>query len=420
MNLAVLDKLIRDRVGLDASCLGGAALPRAASTRMAARGIATAEAYAGLAASEAAEWSALVGELVVPESWFFRGGRELFEHLARWLRSRFQEMPHRVLRTLSVPCCTGEEPYSLALALEREGVPAARCRIDAVDLAPEHLQRAVAGRYTSFSFRESGIDPRPAHFQEVEDGKWELAPEQRNRIRFQAGNLVDPTFLLGEPQYDLILCRNLFIYLTDDGRDRALANLERLLAPDGWLVLTPAEADRLPLAHFASEGPVPLAIFKRSAEPRSGIIRIAAAKPGSGVHRVPASPSGVSTVSATVRPNYDHVPLPPPVESIPKEAQEGALDRARRLADAGDIAAARIVCETALSNSAPTADLLYLLGVIDLAVGRSEEAADAFRKALYLAPDHAETLTHMAVLCDQRGDGDQAAGFRRRLDRIGW
>jgi chemotaxis protein methyltransferase WspC len=59
-----------------------------------------------------------------------------------------------------------------------------------------------------------------------------------------------------------------------------------------------------------------------------------------------------------------------------------------------------------------------LLGVLHLAAGLADDATDAFRKALYLDPDDAEALTHMIVLCEQRGDPGQAAGLRRRLDRL--
>lgn len=401
MNLAPLEQLIRTRIGLDVACLGAAVLARAAATRMAVCGLSSPQAYTGLVSQNSDEWSALVGELVVPESWFFRGGRELFDHLARWVRGRLHESPGRTVRVLCVPCSTGEEPYSLAIALQREGVSAARCRIDAADLARKHLLRAASGRYSSFSFREAGPDPRPDHFLDRGEGQWEIAPELRDRVHFHTGNLVDSTFLIDEEVYDLILCRNLFIYLTEDGRTRALTNLERLLAADGWLVLTPAEADRLPRGRFIPEGPISLAIFKREDNPPPRKNRPATLRRG--IQR--------SNHSAS----YNHIPLPALAET---RLPDDPLERGRRLADAGELEAARTICEQALAAGVASAGLFHLLGVIHLAEGRSADAGEAFRKALYLAPDHVETLTHMAILCEARGETDQAAGMRRRLERL--
>jgi chemotaxis protein methyltransferase WspC len=405
--LSALETLVRDRIGLDPGSISTSTLARAAAARMAARGVASTDAYIGLLNSDPGEWSTLVGELVVPESWFFRGGVEFFEYLAKSIRSKLMDSVNgRVIRVLSVPCSTGEEPYSLALALEKEGVPAERCHIDGVDLARDHLLRAVTGRYPAFSFREAHADPRPQFFREYEPGKWELTAAIRDRVRFRPGNLVEPNLLAGESPYDLIICRNLFIYLTAAGAARALASLERLLAPDGLLCLTAAEADRLPVGRYSAEGPPALAIFKRSTglanPPRSGIIRIS--KPTSGVQAKAAPRSG--PIAPPPPRSYEHLPLPKP---RPEPIAEG-----RRLADLGYLTEAQAVCEAA----PPSAKAFSLLGVIHLAAGRIDAATECFRKALYLEPDHAEALEHMILICNQRGEAEQAAGLRRRLQRI--
>lgn len=421
MNISPVEVLVRDRIGLDPASLGAATFRRTVEGRMTAHGLTDPAAYAGLLTTEPADWAALVGELVVHETWFFRGGAGLFDHLVRWVRERAAPV-----RVLSVPCSTGEEPYSLAIALDAAGVPPAHYQIDGVELARDHLLRAVAGRYTAFSFREPGPDPRPRHFVPVGEDRWELRTQLRERVRFRPGNLIEPGFLAGEPPYDLILCRNLFIYLTPDARARALANLDRLLAPDGRLCLTPAEADRLPAGRFVPDGPANLSIFRRAngpdaMAPRSGVV----ARPtGSGV--VPRSgivpparrdetarKSGAAPVPAA-RIRYEHVPLPKPAAALPPPDPQQA---GRELADSGQLDAARAVCEAALVSS-PSAGLFSLLGVVHLATGQRDEAADAFRKALYLDPDHAEAITHMIVLCEQRGDPGQAAALRHRLARL--
>jgi chemotaxis protein methyltransferase WspC len=445
-----VDAIVRDRIGLDPASLGANTLPRAVDGRMRARGLISVDAYVGLLTTDPAEWSALLADLVVPETWFFRGGPGAFDYLARWVRDRAAgRMKGPPVRVLCVPCSTGEEPYSLAIALESEGVPAAACRVDGVELSRDHLLRAVAAQYSTFSFREAGPDPRPVWFREVDGGKWEVLPHVRERVRFRPGNLVDPDFLRDEAPYDLILCRNLFIYLTPEGRARALANLDRLLAPDGRLCLTPTEADRMPAARFVPDGPVALAGFRRAVPveavpvPRSGVIpmsRLATRAPEAAdvpaprsgerphSHRAAPAPkpgSGVTAVPTAPRSAYFHVPLPaavagkaPPEIPLAAPAPADPVRTGRALADAGRLDEARAVCEAAAGGTSPTAGLFGLLGVIHLAAGRPDDAAEAFRKALYLDPDHPEALTHMIVLCEQRGDRGQAAGLRRRLDRL--
>jgi chemotaxis protein methyltransferase WspC len=425
MSLAAVEALVRERIGLDPASLGAATLPRVVAGRLRVRGLASADGYARLLTSDSTEWGALVAELVVPETWFFRGGRAYFVHLARWARERPRGRPVRVL---SVPCSTGEEPYSLAVALDEAGVPPTAFRIDGVDLSTDHLKRAATGRYTDFAFREAGPDPRPRYFQEVSGGKWELLPRVREAVRFRPGNLVEDGFLAGEAPYDLILCRNLFIYLTDPARARALANLDRLLAADGRLCLTPAEADRLPADRFVADGPAALAVFRRAGVAhdlkRTPVGRVEealrrgptpTANDPTGASRHRAAPA-VGVGPRRLDPTYEGA-SPTASAQSPSPSPHDPVQAVRELADAGHLTDARTACERALAGT-PTASLFSLLGVIHLAAGRPGDAAAAFRKALYLDPDHPEALTHMIVVCEQRGDPGQAAGLRRRLARV--
>jgi chemotaxis protein methyltransferase WspC len=393
VNARVIETVVRERLGLDPEALGPDVLARAVEARMRARGFTDPALYTARLMTEPAERTTLAADLVVSETWFFRGGRALFERLAGFVADRAAgRSPGNTVRVLSIPCSTGEEPYSLAIALAERFLTPDEYTIHAVDVSDRALARATAARYGSFAFREGGMDVRPVYFRAVE-GDWELLPHLRAAVRFLSGNLTDPVFLADERAYDLILCRNLFIYLTPDARARALANFDRLLVLDGRLCLTPAEADRLPPGRFVPDGPTEYGIYRRA-----GL--------GSAVHGAPAR----TEPAANPRSN--------PALRLPVPPAPDALASARKLADGGRLDEARAACEALLRARPADADALALLGVVHLAAGRADDALGALRKALYLAPDHVEALEHMITLCARRGDAARASALRQRLARL--
>jgi chemotaxis protein methyltransferase WspC len=378
---AAVEHLVRDRLGLDPAALGAGALERAVQARMTARGMAEPALYAARLMTEPAERDALAAALTVPETWFFRGGHPLFDRLAGFLAGRAGRPGGA--RALSAPCSTGEEAYSLAIACREQLAPSTECAIDAIDLSEPNLMRAAAGAYTGGSFREPGPDVRPAYFRHAAD-RWEVLPHIRTAVRFQPANLADPLFLARERPYDLILCRNVFIYLTPDAKQRAMANLDRLLAPDGRLCLTPAEADRLPVGQFSPAGQAEFGIYRRAGA-------------GSATHTAPP-PDPPAARADPLAPAACPAPAP------------GTLAAARRLADAGRLAEAQAACDRLLQARPADADALALLGVVLLAAGSADAAYDALGKALYLAPDHPEAITHMIPLCERRGQAAPGGG----------
>jgi chemotaxis protein methyltransferase WspC len=408
MSLIGVEAVVRERLGMDPASLGLSALHQAVEVRMKARGAKSHAEYAGLLALDPTEAGALGVELAVPESWFFRGGRALFARVAEFVAARAAARPPgQGARVLSAPCSTGEEPYSVAIACHESFVPAESYSIDAVDVSARHLERATAARYPNFSFRETGPDIRPANFRAVGE-QWELLPHLRRQVRFRHANLTDPGFLSDEPQYDVIFCRNVFIYLTPDGRRRAMASLERLLAPDGLLCLTPGEADRLPPGQFAASGD-------------SGLYRRAVPAPAVAVAVSPPEFRAPLPRAEPVPVALPPVAEPPAVVTGPVvtvQPKPASLEAARALADAGRLDDARLACERMLKDAPASAAVHALLGTIELAQGLAEAAAEAFRRALYLEPNHEEALSHMIVISDRKGNAAQAAALRRRLARL--
>jgi chemotaxis protein methyltransferase WspC len=411
MSIAAVATAIREQLGLDPDSLGSFALSEAVNSRVKACGVRTTEAYLKLLAVDAGEREQLAAELAVPETWFFRGGRGLFDRLAEFLSQRFvgRGIGHP-LRVLSLPCSTGEEPYSLAISLHEHAAPPGRVEIDAVDLSPRHIQRSVAAQYPAFSFRELGPDIRAAYFRQSGD-RWELLPHIRERVRFRVANMADAVFLPSELPYDLIICRNVFIYLTPSARSRAMENLDRLLARDGWFCLTPGEADRLPPGRFKPVAGGEYGIYRRATPDESTDAESLPSFKTFSPHIPPQSP--LPSPRAIEPP-----PSPQLIAVVPESQTDHGLRDAQALADAGRLNEALALCEQVIRRHATSARAYTLRGVIQQSQGKLDEAAESFRRALYLEPDHLEAISHMIVNCDRKGNLTLAAALRRRFAKL--
>jgi chemotaxis protein methyltransferase WspC len=151
------------------------------------------------------------GDLVLPRPRSHAGGRRL-------ARERLAAQPARPVRILSLPCSTGEEPYSLAMALLDAGMMPAQFVIDAYDIRTRSLEIAAAGIYGRNSFRGAtwaSATAFPAH-----DGGWQCRAI-REQVRFAPGNLLAPDFLRHAAPYDFIFCRNVLIYFERDVQHRS-------------------------------------------------------------------------------------------------------------------------------------------------------------------------------------------------------
>ncbi len=405
---ARFEQLLHGLIGLDAESVGQVVIERAVRQRVAALGCANEDAYWLKVHNSASEQQALVEAVVVPETWFFRYP-ESFVALVNLARERSTQLAGaRPLRILSLPCSTGEEPYSIAMALLDAGLPGDGFRIDAMDISEVNLQRAERALYGRNSFRGDDLSFRDRHFAETPEG-FELRSQVRRKVRLLAGNLLAPGLLAGEAPYDFVFCRNLLIYFDRPTQHTVAGVLQRLMRDDGALFIGPAEASLFSQVGMQALN-IPLAFVFRRQAPRppsapAQAVPNVAVRARSATKAMPAARS-----PAPVRRTPPAVPAPAVV------AADTALDEIAALANAGRSDEARAACERYLAAHGPTAQAFYWLGLLSDVAGRSSEAQDYYRKTLYLAPTHAEALAHLSALLAARGD---MAGARRLQQRAG-
>ena len=350
------------------------------------------------------ELQALVEEIVIPESWFFRDDRPfeaLREHARTWLG--YPARPP--LSALSIPCAGGEEPYSIAIALAEVGLPASRFRVDAAEVSARSLERAIAGVYGPNSFRGPAAAIRPKFFRE-QGGRYSVDSEVRKSVRFRAGNLLDPRLVEGDPPFDVVFCRNLLIYFDAPSRAKAFGSLARLTADGGLLFLGHADrGDESPTSPFR-----PLAARGTFAY-RKGPAEVAPP-------RAPSARPKPRATAEPARPRPAPEPVTPPAPPAPPaETPAEILARASSLADRGRYDEAGRLVERAVARAGPSARASSLLGLIRQAAGDLKGAEAHFLRAVYLDPLDDEALLALALLAGRRGDAEAEAGYRRRLAR---
>lgn len=147
----------------------------------------------------------------------------------------------RVLRIWSAGCSAGQEAYSLAMLFAEDPLRWAGWSIDivATDVSESVVERARSGTYTQFEVQRGlGIQQMIRWFEETPSG-WRANEALRKLVRFQVHNLLETPPHPG--RFDLILCRNVLLYLNENTRRMAFERLSTSLAPDGWLMLGAGE-----------------------------------------------------------------------------------------------------------------------------------------------------------------------------------
>ncbi|PWB30843.1 chemotaxis protein CheR, partial [Pseudomonas sp. SDI] len=237
-------RFLQERIGLDVASVGAPMIERALRQRCAALAARDLDDYWLRLQQSRDEQQALIEAVIVPETWFFRYP-ESFTALVGLALKRLAELAGtRPLRILSVPCSTGEEPYSIAMALLDAGLASHAFRVDAIDISPNSIARAEAGLYGRNSFRGSDLAFRERHFSEEGDAH-RLAERVRKQVDFQAGNILDPALLNREGSYDFVFCRNLLIYFDVPTQQRVFEVLKHLTQEGGVLFIGPAEGSLL-------------------------------------------------------------------------------------------------------------------------------------------------------------------------------
>ena len=405
--------LLQQEMGLDAASIGPSAVERAVETRLSACKSNDVDAYWEHVRTCATELQALIEAVIVPETWFFRD-REAFWALAHvanedWLPAS----PEGTLRLLSLPCSSGEEPYSMAIALLDTRFPASRCRIDAVDISAQVLDHAQRGIYGKNSFRGPESAFRDRHFETTALG-YRLSDTVRQYVHFQQGNLLASDFLPGVAIYDIVFCRNLLIYFDRATQDRAVEVLRRLLKPNGVLFVGPSESN-LFLDHGFVSIKVPLAFAFRQSDSVQHATDTATA-PARTQPEI-ASPSTPPKSSPTNRAKLV-VSSRSSTPAKPTAPSGAAQYDAFRLADQGRLTEASKSCEEYLRQHGPSAHIFYLIGLMRAAAGDLVQGGQYYRKALYLEPNHRDTLLHLGLLLEKQGDDAGAQLIRARLQRL--
>jgi chemotaxis protein methyltransferase CheR len=363
--LAELERIVEGACGLALS--DGLRRTLADAFRRAAReaGISPAAFLARLRTGEPRSVDALVDEAVVGETYFFRRR----EQLAALHDLLFRTAPaSRPLAIWSAGCATGEEPFTLAMALHDAGRPP-RDRVLATDVSARALAVAREGVYGEWSLRRLDPDLRGRHFV-AQPPRLLVRPDLRRVVELRRHNLVsDPA---PDERFDLVVCRNVLIYFAPATAAAVAGRLAGALRPGGLLLLGPVEshlADGLGLEREESRGAV--------------------------LHRRPVRSGAVRGAPPVARRAERSDPLPAPSEPAAAVAQAEGLAAARAAAHDGDVAGAeRLARETAARHRCPESWLLVSMAAD--ARGDLDAALDAARRALDLAPDLA--LGHAALV----------------------
>ncbi len=185
------------------------------------------------------EWRRVMDAFSVQETYFWREFDQV-KALVDAVVPEWFSRQDRPLRIWSAACATGEEPYSLAMALEEAGWGRHPIEIHASDGSEAALARARAGVFRERSFRSLPPELRAKYFMPTPEGD-RLRPELASRVSFRWANLVDPTGYADLGTLQVIFCRNVFIYFSNQSIAKVAGHFADRMSERGHLFIGASE-----------------------------------------------------------------------------------------------------------------------------------------------------------------------------------
>jgi chemotaxis protein methyltransferase CheR len=366
--------------------------------------------YLAVLQKDARAFDHLVAELTVGETYFFREPAQ-FAFIELEVIPPLGARGGRI-RVWSAGCASGEEPYSMAILLRQVGL-AGNAWILGTDISEPRLARAREARYSRWSLRGCAPEIVETYFKRAQHG-FQLAPAIREAVEFRRLNLADDEYSASGSdirEMDIVLCRNVLIYLDEETVVHVARRLLDSLSDQGWLFLGASDPPLQSLVRCevkVTEAGVAYRKLHPAGRPSPG----SAAEPNvregdrsGGSHRPepaprawsrPAERRGMERVRASA--------TEPPRSAASRKRAPGrvraddlaaTIAHVRALANRGDLIEAERVCAAAIQRNQTSAELAGLLSILYAETGRSREAAEAARRALYL--DRGLIVAHLAL-----------------------
>lgn len=370
------------------------------------------------------EWKELIARLTTGESYFFRDKGHFFllqniilPELIKTGRSC------RTLRIWSAGCSTGEEPYSIAILLDRffPGLRDWEVLILGTDINERSLEKARRGIYTDWSFRRMDEEVQREYFARNKD-LWSIDDRIKKMVTFRQGNLIAEELSGSNSEIrnmDIILCRNVFIYFKSEMVSGVIDRCIPILNEGGYLItghgeLYGNECNGLQKILF------PEAVIYRK---NSGYNKEASGfKKQTTDVAIPKTMTAHPAIYPTIYPaaSLRRANRPSP-EAVKKgnggavggsDHFDGILSGARKSANAGDYENAQTACRRAIHIRPLSAEPYFLLAHIAEAKGNDEEAKNFFKKVIYLDATSVPAYLEIAGLYEKENDLPRAKKMR--------
>jgi chemotaxis protein methyltransferase CheR len=374
----------------------------------------------------------LAGHLTVGETYFFRERRafEILEHFFLPGLIAARRKTEKRLRFWSAGCSTGEEPYSLAILLNKliPDLNDWKVTILATDINTGALRKAEGGIYSDWSFRDNPPWFKENYFEKVDGNHHRLLPGIREMVTFSYLNLSEdhyPALQSNTNAMDFIFCRNVLMYFAPGQIGLTVERFHRSLLDGGCLIVSPVETSLLTHSPFITVRFQDSTFYKKDAyktkvvqtiadHVEKGSIPSPSLPPITAKRNRPEKPSRPAWQAEFKKPErvewttYEEAALlyqnglyPEAEETLRKfisnggRNQESCLLFARVLANQGKLDEARCFCEETVPADKCNARLYYLLATILEEQKQVKEARVSLKKALYI--DRNFILAHFAL-----------------------